>query len=150
MSDDTTVHDSSGNVFADLGIEDADEYMAKSELAAEILRIVQRRRLTQAATAKLLGIRQPKVSELLRGRLDGFSTDRLLRFIIRLGYDVQIKLSKAHPYTRPYKNNGRINQRRWAADDCHAQTASLCMAIGIPPPEWWRMIPAWSSGPSGS
>ena len=100
MSDDTTVHDSSGNVFADLGIEDADEYMAKSELAAEILRIVQRRRLTQAATAKLLGIRQPKVSELLRGRLDGFSTDRLLRFIIRLGYDVQIKLSKARAHTQ--------------------------------------------------
>jgi predicted XRE-type DNA-binding protein len=69
--------------------------MARSELAAEILRIVQKRRLTQAATAELLGIRQPKVSELLRGRLDGFSTDRLLRFIARLGYDVQIKLTKA-------------------------------------------------------
>ena len=100
MSDDITVHDSSGNVFADLGIENSDEYMAKSELAAEILRIVQRRRLTQAEAAKLLGIRQPKVSELLRGRLDGFSTDRLLRFIIRLGYDVQIRLSKARPIPR--------------------------------------------------
>ncbi len=100
MTSDNTVHDSSGNVFADLGIENADEYMAKSQLAAEILRIVQRRRLTQAETAKLLGIRQPKVSELLRGRLDGFSTDRLLRFIIRLGYDVQIKLSKARARTR--------------------------------------------------
>jgi predicted XRE-type DNA-binding protein len=51
--------------------------------------------LTQAATAKILGIRQPKVSELLRGRLDGFSTDRLVRFITLLGYDVQIKLTKA-------------------------------------------------------
>ena len=86
-----TIHDGSGNVFADLGIKNADEYMAKSELAAEILRIVQRRRLTQAEAAKLLGIRHPKVSDLLRGRLDGFSTDRLLRFITRLGYDVQIK-----------------------------------------------------------
>ena len=99
MSNDTTIHDGSGNVFADLGIENADEYMAKSELAAEILRIVQRRRLTQAEAAKLLGIRQPKVSDLLRGRLDGFSTDRLLRFITRLGYDVQIKPSKARPHT---------------------------------------------------
>jgi predicted XRE-type DNA-binding protein len=95
MSDDITVHDSSGNVFADLGIENPEEYLAKSELAAEILRIVQRRRLTQAEAAKLLGIRQPKVSELLRGRLDGFSTDRLLRFITQLGYNVQIKVSKA-------------------------------------------------------
>ncbi len=100
MSKDTTIHDGSGNVFADLGIENADEYMAKSELAAEILRIVQRRRLTQAEAAKLLGIRQPKVSDLLRGRLDGFSSDRLLRFITRLGYDVQIKLSKARPHTQ--------------------------------------------------
>jgi predicted XRE-type DNA-binding protein len=95
MTGDSTLHDSSGNVFADLGIENAEEYMAKSGLAAEILRIVQRRRLTQAEAAKLLGIRRPKVSELLRGRLDGFSTERLLRFITRLGYDVQIKLSKA-------------------------------------------------------
>jgi predicted XRE-type DNA-binding protein len=100
MTDDIAIHDSSGNVFADLGIEDSEEYMAKSELAAEILRIVQRRRLTQAEAAKLLGIRQPKVSDLLRGRLDGFSTDRLLRFITRLGYDVQIRLSKARPHTQ--------------------------------------------------
>jgi predicted XRE-type DNA-binding protein len=100
MTDKVPIHDSSGNVFADLGIENAEEYMAKSELAAEILRIVQRRRLNQAETAKLLGIRQPKVSELLRGRLDGFSTDRLLRFIARLGYDVQIKLSKARSHTK--------------------------------------------------
>jgi predicted XRE-type DNA-binding protein len=91
------VHNSSGNVFADLGIEDSDEYMAKSELAAEVLQIVQKRRLTQAEAAKVLGIRQPKLSELLRGRLDGFSTGRLLRFITRLGYDVEIKLSKARP-----------------------------------------------------
>jgi predicted XRE-type DNA-binding protein len=99
MSNDITVHDSSGNVFADLGIKNSEEYLAKSELAAEILRIVQRRRLTQAETAKLLRIRQPKVSDLLRGRLDGFSTDRLLRFITHLGYDVQIKLSKARAHT---------------------------------------------------
>ncbi len=100
MSDDITVHNSSGNVFADLGIENAEEYLAKSELAAEISRIVQRRRLTQVEAAKLLGIRQPKVSDLLRGRLDGFSTDRLLRFITLLGYDVQIKVSKARPNTQ--------------------------------------------------
>jgi predicted XRE-type DNA-binding protein len=100
MTDETTVHDSSGNVFADLEIEDSEEYMAKSELAAEILRIVQRRRLTQAEAAKLLGIRQPKVSELLRGRLGGFSTERLLRFITRLGYNVEIKVSKARPHTQ--------------------------------------------------
>ncbi len=100
MSDDTTVRESSGNVFADLEIENSEEYLAKSELAAEILRIIQRRRLTQTEAGKLLGLRQPKVSDLLRGRLDAFSIDRLLRFITLLGYDVQIRLSKAHPVPR--------------------------------------------------
>jgi predicted XRE-type DNA-binding protein len=99
MIDKTPVHESSGNVFADLGIEYADEYLAKSELAAEILRIIQKRRLTQAQAGEILGIGQPKVSELLRGRLDGFSTDRLLRFITSLGYNVQIKVSKARAHT---------------------------------------------------
>jgi predicted XRE-type DNA-binding protein len=59
---------------------------------------VRRRRLTQAQAADLLGIQQPKVSDLLRGRLDGFSVDRLLRFLTRLGYNVQIKLPKARPH----------------------------------------------------
>jgi predicted XRE-type DNA-binding protein len=96
MSERIPVHDSSGNVFADLGIENAEEYLAKSELAALILRIVQRRRLTQAATAKLLGITQPKVSALLNGRLDGFSTERLFRFLTKLGCDIQITVSRPH------------------------------------------------------
>ena len=64
MTDDASVRKSCGNFFADLGIENADEYMAKSEPAAEILRIVRRRRLTQGEASKLLGIREPKVSEL--------------------------------------------------------------------------------------
>jgi predicted XRE-type DNA-binding protein len=98
MGDEITVQASSGNVFADLGVENPEEYLAKSELAAEILRIIQRRRLTQAKAGELLGIRQPKVSDLLRGRLDGFSTDRLLRFSTLLGYDVRITLSETGSY----------------------------------------------------
>ena len=98
------VHDSSGNVFADLGVENPEEYLAKSELAAQILRIVQSRRLTQMAAGKLLGITQPKVSSLLNGRLDGFSTDRLFRFLNSLGCDIQIKLSKARPH-----GHGRVS-----------------------------------------
>jgi predicted XRE-type DNA-binding protein len=98
------VKESSGNVFADLGIKNPDEYLAKSELAARILKIVQSRRLTQANTAKVLGITQPNVSALLNGGLDGFSTDRLFRFLNKLGCDVQIKVSK--PRT---KSLGRVH-----------------------------------------
>lgn len=102
MTQKIPIHDSSGNVFADLGIENPEEYLAKSELAARILKIVQRRRLTQAAAGKLLGISQPKVSALLNGQLDGFSTDRLFRFLNRLGCDVQIKISppRSHSFGR--------------------------------------------------
>ncbi|MGD9644889.1 MAG: helix-turn-helix domain-containing protein [Pirellulales bacterium] len=83
----------SGNVFADLNLADADELLTKSELAVRIFRIIKRRRLTQAAAGKALGISQPKVSALLNGRLDGFSTDRLFRFLTKLGCDVQITVS---------------------------------------------------------
>ena len=87
----------SGNVFADLQIPNAEQYLAKAELAAQILKTVQGRGLTQAATGKLLGINQPKVSALLHGRLDGFSSDRLLRFLNALGCDVRITISRPHP-----------------------------------------------------
>ena len=90
---------SSGNVFADLRIPNPEQYLAKAELAAKILKIVQMRGLTQAATGKLLGINQPKVSALLNGRLDGFSSDRLFRFLNALGCDVRISVSRPHPQT---------------------------------------------------
>jgi predicted XRE-type DNA-binding protein len=90
----------SGNVFADLRIPQPEQYLAKAELAAKILKIVQRRRLTQNATAKLLGITQPKVSALLNGHLDGFSSDRLFRFLNALGCDVKISVSRPHPESK--------------------------------------------------
>ena len=93
------VQHSSGNVFADLAIPNPEQYMAKAELAAKIFRIVEQRGLTQAAAGKLLGIAQPKVSALLKGRLDGFSSDRLLRFLNALGCDVRITVSRPHPET---------------------------------------------------
>src|SRR5437870_5482239 len=71
-------------------------YLAQAELAAQILKVIRRRGLTQAAAGKLLGIKQPKVSALLNGRLDGFSSDRLFRFLITLGCDVRISISRPH------------------------------------------------------
>ena len=97
MTEEIKFERSSGNVFADLGLPDAEEYMAKSELAVKIFKIIKSRRLTQAAAGKLLGITQPKVSALLNGRLDGFSTERLIRFLNRLGCDVRISVSRPHP-----------------------------------------------------
>jgi predicted XRE-type DNA-binding protein len=80
----------SGNVFADLGLDAPEEALAKAELTAKISEIIDARRLTQSAAAKLLGIDQPKVSALLRGKLQGFSTERLIKFLNALGRDVEI------------------------------------------------------------
>lgn len=83
---------SSGNVFADLRLPNADELLGKSELVYHIAHVIKQRDLTQREAAALLGIDQPKVSQLLRGRLDGFSTERLFRFLIALGQDIEITL----------------------------------------------------------
>lgn len=80
----------SGNVFADLGFPQAEEMMAKAVLAHRISSILEERGLTQAEAARVLGVDQPKVSALRRGRLSGFSLERLLRFLLLLGRDVEI------------------------------------------------------------
>ncbi len=98
-NEETEVYHGSGNVFADLGLPDAEERLARAELARQILNIIARRRLTQAQAAELLGIDQPKVSALSRGKLSGFSMERLFHFLNALGRDVQITV-KAKPRSR--------------------------------------------------
>jgi predicted XRE-type DNA-binding protein len=80
----------SSNVFADLGYPRPEEAAAKAELAYKITKFIERRRLTQAEAAELLDVDQPKISALRRGKLSGFSLDRLVRFLVLLGNDVQI------------------------------------------------------------
>jgi predicted XRE-type DNA-binding protein len=83
----------SGNVFADLGYPDAKERRLKVELALEVNRILGERRLAQERAAKLLGILQPHVSDLVRYRLNRFSVERLMDFLTRLGKDVEIRVA---------------------------------------------------------
>jgi predicted XRE-type DNA-binding protein len=90
------VEASSGNVFADLGHSRPEEALAKAELVSRISDIISRRKLTQTKASALLGIDQPKVSALLRGKLEGFSTDRLFLFLNRLGQDVEIVIKPFH------------------------------------------------------
>ncbi|MGA2218714.1 MAG: helix-turn-helix transcriptional regulator [Terracidiphilus sp.] len=90
---------SSGNVFADLGLPDAAELQTKARLCAALNRIVERQRLGQAQVAVALGINQPKVSALLHYKLDGFSVERLMHFLVALDHDVEI-LVKAKPSSR--------------------------------------------------
>jgi predicted XRE-type DNA-binding protein len=87
--------ESSGNVFADLGLPDAQERLAKADLAIEIGQIIKQRKLTQHAAAALMGIDQPKVSHVLTGRLAGYSTERLMGFLTALGRDIEIVVRPA-------------------------------------------------------
>ncbi len=80
----------SGNVFADLGLPNPDLALAKAELVRRIRDIIADRGLTQAKAAELLGLDQPKVSALVRGRVEGYSLDRLFRFLNALGQQVEI------------------------------------------------------------
>src|SRR5947209_14944890 len=84
---------SSGNIFADLGLPDADERMLKAQLAVQIRRFIDEKGWTQTEAAEAVGLDQPKVSYLLRGRLAGFSVDRLLNILNRLGHSVEVRIS---------------------------------------------------------
>ena len=86
------ITDGSANVFADLELAESEALLAKARLASMIASIVQSRGLTQAQAAEALGTTQPIVSNLRRGRLSGFSLDRLLRFLNALGHDVEIRV----------------------------------------------------------
>ncbi len=90
--DEHEVHDSSGNVFEDMGMPDAAERLAKAELARVIRASVRERGWTQARAAQELGIQQPDVSDLMRGRLSRFSRARLERFLNALDMEIRIQV----------------------------------------------------------
>lgn len=94
---------SGGNVFVDLNIPEPSLYMAKAQLAHQICTAIKERKLTQVEAAKILGINQPKVSALTRGNLDGFSSDRLFRFLNLLDRDIEITI---RPHTNPDREAG--------------------------------------------
>lgn len=81
---------SGGNVFADLGLADSEELLAKSTIAMKINQIIEMRQLSQTQAAALLGIPQPKVSMIQHGRLRGFSLEKLCNLLTLLGRDVDI------------------------------------------------------------
>src|SRR6185437_1000524 len=88
---------SSGNVFADLGIPDAEDSLVKADLAIEIAATIKKRHLAQAQAAKVMGIDQSRVSRIIRGQLDRYSIDILLRFLTLLDRNVTIVVGAEQP-----------------------------------------------------
>jgi predicted XRE-type DNA-binding protein len=97
---------SSGNVFEDLGFKDAKQRLAKAELVSRINDVIDARGFNQTETGKILGISQPKVSALINGKLEGFSMERLITFLMKLDQDVEIVI-KDKPKNR--RNHGQLH-----------------------------------------
>lgn len=94
------VHETSiGNVFADIGLPNAEEHHLKAKLVMKIDRLIQERGLKQVAVAELFGVKQPDISKMLRGDFRQFSVERLMRFLVALGQDVEI-------IVRPHQGTG--------------------------------------------
>ena len=98
----------SGNVFADLGLPDADVLQAKAAMAIHIWTVITARGLTQKQAAVILGIDQPGVSDIIRGRLTRYSSDSLIRFLSALGQDVELVITARAPNSR---RPGRLRVR---------------------------------------
>ena len=109
------VTEGSGNVFADLGFADPDLELLKSTMVERIASVIRTRKLTQVQAAEILGLDQPKISALLRGRFGGYSTDRLLRFLTALDQDVQLIMKATYlaPRSdRPPSKSSRHNYQK--------------------------------------
>ena len=86
---------SSGNVFADLGLDNAEEKLTKAQLGRAIRCLIREGNMTQEEAARRMGTTQPKVCAIMGGKMVGFTADRLLEYIKRLDYDVDITISKS-------------------------------------------------------
>lgn len=90
-----SLEESTGNVYADLGMSNADEMIVKAQLAAKIGEIIKIRKWSQQQAAEVLGMTQPKLSNMLRGQFRGISESKMLDCLTRLGRDVQIVVGPA-------------------------------------------------------
>ena len=95
LIDGVEVQRSSGNVFADLGLPDAEKLQIKTGLVIEIRKAMRSRGLTQLEASKRMGITQPKVSDMVRGDFTNLSERKLMDCLTRLGYDIEIKVRPA-------------------------------------------------------
>jgi len=97
----------SDNIFADLGLPDADTHFLKAQIVAEIYRLSNERKLTQAAAGKLMGISQPEVSRMFKGNFREYSIDRLMGLLTSFDRDVEIVV-------RPHKKAGKAGRIRFS------------------------------------
>jgi predicted XRE-type DNA-binding protein len=93
----------SGNIFADLGLPDANTHFLKAQIVSEIYRLTNERKLTQARAGKLMGITQPEVSRMFKGQFREYAVDRLMGFLTNFDRDVEIVV-------RPHRKGGKVGR----------------------------------------
>jgi predicted XRE-type DNA-binding protein len=103
------VHESTGNVFADLGLPNPEERLLKANIVSELHRLIKERELTQVKAAKLIGIHQPDLSFLLRGDFDDYSVERLMKMLTAFEQDIEIVM-------RPNRNAGKPGRITFKSD----------------------------------
>lgn len=89
------IEQSSGNVYSDLAGADADTMLIKAQLAQKISALMKTRKLTQIEAERLFGMKQPKISGMLRGEFRGISEEKMMRCLVSLGQDVEINIKPA-------------------------------------------------------
>lgn len=100
---------SSGNIFADLGLKESEELLARAKLLYDVGSLIKASQLSQETIAKKLGISQPKVSMLVSGKLSAFSTDTLLHYLSLLGCNVEIRVLKPRSRIGIFRHKGHIS-----------------------------------------
>ena len=100
-----------GNIFEDLGLPNADDLLARSNLLSEVELLIKSSGLTQKQVAEKLGISQPKVSQLVSGKLSEFSSETLFKYLRLLGCDIQIKIKKPRSRSAIFRRRGRMAVR---------------------------------------
>lgn len=100
-----------GNIFAELGLDEPEELLARAKLLMEVSKLIKASKLSQQEVAKKLGISQPKVSHLMKGKLASFSTESLLHYLSILGCEVQIKVKKPKTKNAIFRRRGHIAVR---------------------------------------
>lgn len=99
-------HITTNNIFADLGLEDADEMMIRSDLMSEVVSLIRNSGLTQREIAEILGISPPKVSALMTGKINDFSNETLMNYLALLGCNIEIRITPKRRVSKSVKRGG--------------------------------------------
>lgn len=100
------------NIFADLGLQDAEEMLVRSDLLSEVVSIIRKSQLTQKEIAKILGISAPKVSSLMTGKISDFSNDTLMHYLALLGCNIEIRITPKRPRFSRSSRKGAVTVKR--------------------------------------